>query len=112
MVETIPLTKGRFTGAKPPMSSVEIKQIKFINETNGLSFPKEGQHVDQTRNLKGGIGSLFDPCINAMGRWPYCPSRMEVSYCTFRFGTIIWRDMRTLSLPRDSRRDNLNACMI
>ena len=23
------------------------------------------------RNLKGGIGSLFDPCINAMERRPY-----------------------------------------
>ena len=31
----------------------------------------------------------FDPCVNAMGRWPYCLSRMEVSYCTFG---LIWRD--------------------
>ena len=29
--------------------------------------------------LKGGIGSLFDPCVNAMGRQPCCLSRMEVS---------------------------------
>ena len=36
-------------------------------------------------------------------RWrPYCPSCMEVSYCTFGFGSIIWHDLRTLSLPRDS----------
>ena len=40
------------------------------------------------RNLKGGIGSLFDPCVNAMGRRPYWPSCMEVSYCTFGFGVI------------------------
>ena len=64
------------------------------------------------RNLKGGIRSLFDPCVNAMGRRPYCPSRMEVSYCTFGFGAIIRRDLRTLSLPRDSPRDNIFACVI
>ena len=37
-----------------------------------------------------------------MGRRPYWPSRMEVSYCTFGFGAIIRRDLRTLSLRRDS----------
>ena len=57
-----------------------------------------------SRNLKGGIGSLFDSCVNAMGWRPYCPSRMEVSYCTFGFGAIIRRDLCTLSLPRDSPR--------
>ena len=31
---------------------------------------------------------------------------MEVSYCTFEFGANIWRDLRTLSLPCDSLRDN------
>ena len=40
------------------------------------------------RNSKGGIGSLFDPCVNAMRRRPYCPSGMEASYCTFGFGMI------------------------
>ena len=64
------------------------------------------------RNLKGGIWSLFDPCVNAIGWRPYCPSRMEVSYCTFRFGVIIRRNLRTLSLPRDSLRDNQCACVI
>ena len=64
------------------------------------------------RNLKGGIGSLFDPCVNAMGRRPHCPSRMEVSYCTSGFGAIIQRDLRTLSLPCDLPCDNLYACMI
>ena len=34
----------------------------------------------RSRNLKGGIRSLFDPRVNAMGRPPYCSSRMEVSY--------------------------------
>ena len=38
------------------------------------------------RNLKGKIGSLFDPCVNAMGWRPYWPSHMEASYCTFGFG--------------------------
>ena len=41
-----------------------------------------------TRKLKGGIGSLFDTCVNAMGRRPYWPSRMEESYCTFGLGAI------------------------
>ena len=64
------------------------------------------------RNLKGGIRSLFDPCVNATGHRPYCPSRMEVSYCTFGFSTIIWHNLRTLSLLRDPPRDNLYACVI
>ena len=46
----------------------------------------------QPRNLKGGIGSLFDPCVNAMGRRPYWPSRMEVSYFTLGFGVICAHD--------------------
>ena len=54
------------------------------------------------RNLKGGIGSLFDPPVNAMVRRPYWSSRVEVSYCTFGFGAIIQRNLRTLSLPHDS----------
>ena len=29
------------------------------------------QVMSKPRNLKGVIGSLFDPCINAMGRRPY-----------------------------------------
>ena len=56
-----------------------------------------------TQNFKGGIGSLFDPNVNAIGR-PYWPSPMEVSYFTFRFGAISQRDLCILSLPCDSRR--------
>ena len=37
------------------------------------------------RNLKGGIRSFFDPCVNAMGWRPYCSSRMEVSLLYLRF---------------------------
>ena len=47
-----------------------------------------------------------------MGRQPYCLSCMEVSYCTFGFSVIIWRGLRTLSLPCDSSRDNQYACAI
>ena len=72
----------------------------------------ENETVIHPRNLKGGIGSLFYPCVSAMGQQPYCPSRTRVSYCTFRFGAIIWHDLRTLSLPRDSPRYNLYACVI
>ena len=35
--------------------------------------------------LKREPGLFFDPCVNAMRRWPYWPSRTEVSYWTFRF---------------------------
>ena len=37
---------------------------------------------------------------------------MEASYCTFGFGSIIRRDLRTLLLPRDSPKDNLYECLI
>ena len=30
------------------------------------------------KEFEGGIGSLFDPCVNATGQRPYCLSRMEV----------------------------------
>ena len=66
---------------------------------------------DVARNFKGGIGSLVDPCVKAMGRRPCWPSRMEESYCTFGFGAIIWRDLRTLSLPRDSQCNNLYSSL-
>ena len=46
-------------------------------------------------NLKGGIKSLFDPCVNAMGRRAYQPSHMEMSYCTFGFGVNIQRYQHT-----------------
>ena len=65
------------------------------------------------RSLKGEPGLFFfDPCVNTMEWRPYCPSRMEVSYCTFRFGAIIRRDLCTLSLPHDSPPDNQYACLI
>ena len=57
------------------------------------------------KNLKGGIGSLFDPCVNTMGQRPYSSSRMEMSYCTFGFSAIIQCNLCTLSLPRDSPRN-------
>ena len=68
--------------------------------------------VLRSRNLKGEIRFLFWPCVNTMSWRPYCLSRMEVIYCTFGFGAIIRRDLRTLFLPCDSPRDNLYACVI
>ena len=44
------------------------------------------------------IGVTPLPCVNTMGQRPYYPSRMEMSYCTFGFGAIIRRDLRTLGL--------------
>ena len=36
----------------------------------------------------------------------------RLSYCTLGFGAITRRDLRILSLPHDSPRDNLYACVI
>ena len=71
-------------------------------------------YLSLPRNLKGEIGSLFDPCVNGMGGRPYCSSHMEVSYCIIGFGVIIRRNLRTLSLGLllDSPRDNQHACGI
>ena len=63
-------------------------------------------------NLKGEIGSLFNLCVIAMGRQPYWPSCMEVSCCIFGFGAIIRRDLRPLSFPCDSLRNNLYPYVI
>ena len=46
----------------------------------------------QPRNLKGEIGSLFEPCVNAVRRRPYWQLCMEVSYRTFRFSAIFRRN--------------------
>ena len=65
-----------------------------------------------SRNLKGESGLFLTPVLTLWGRRPYCPSRIEASYCTFGSGAIIWRDVRTLSLPRDSPGDSQYACVI
>ena len=42
----------------------------------------------RTRNLNGGIGSLFDPCVNAVGR----PVILTVTYGGELLYLRIWRD--------------------
>ena len=79
---------------------IHIRLYMFTPSFKGVLF--------DSRNLKGGIGSLFDPCVNAMKWRPYWPSHMEVSYCTFGFCANILRDLCTISLPRDSH----HACVI
>ena len=86
------------------------QKAKFVTDTKLCRVEKID--ISLSSNFKGGIESLFDHCVNAMGQWPYCPSHMEVSYYTFGFGAIIWRDLRTLSLLHDSPRNNLYACVI
>ena len=51
--------------------------------------------VPNPRNLKGGIRSPFDHCVNALGQLPYWPSHMEESYCTSGCGIIIQHDLPT-----------------
>ena len=60
------------------------------------------------RNLKGGIGSLFDLCVML---WPLWQSCMEVSYCTFGFGAIILARFAQLIIAACLPCDNLNKCM-
>ena len=101
------------------LSFTEILQYQgqmwsYFNKSQWKTSPlcQKMYDVSWPRNLKGGIGSLFDPCVNAVGRRPYCPSRMEVSYCTIRFGAIIRRDLRTLSVLHDSPCNIQHACVI
>ena len=63
-------------------------------------------------NFKGGIGSLLTPVLMLWGSGNI-DTRMEVSYCTFGFGTIIWRDLRISLLPRDlnPRRKGISCLM-
>ena len=49
---------------------------------------KQKNESHTLKEILRGFGSLFHHCANVMERW----SRMEVSYCTFGFGTIIRRD--------------------
>ena len=88
--------------------------IKFVLFMFYKSAPRISHtDLEQTQGiLKGESGLFFGPCVNAMAWRPYCPSCMEASYCTFGFGTFIRRDLRTLSLPRDSPRDHQYACVI
>ena len=60
------------------------------------------------RPLKGGIGALFDPRVNTIG-WRALATILPVTYG----GELLYlqRDLCTLSLPRDSARDNQYACM-
>ena len=92
---------------------------KFIDKDKNMhisiisvdcNFVFTSYYVYISRNIKGGIWSLFDPCVNAMEPRPYWPSRMEVTYCTFGFAPSF--DMITLLLPRDLRHDSLYACVI
>ena len=68
--------------------------------------------VYSTRNLKGGMWSLFDPCVNAMAQQPYWPSHIKVSYYTFGFGSVIRGDLRTLSLPHVLPHNKVHVCVI
>ena len=60
---------------------LKFAHLKKKKNSEILQNKKKQCFVFGPRNFKGGIGSLFDPCVNAMGRRPYWPSRMEVSYC-------------------------------
>ena len=73
---------------------------------NSLGFMPEVKPLHKLR------GDLVLCALNTMEWRPYCPSRVEVSYCTFGFGAIMLRDLRTLSLPRDSPCNNQYACVI
>ena len=95
-----------------PISKFRMQALFGFRRNTCLGMSRKYLTMATSRNLKREIWSLFAPCINAMGRQPYCPSCMEGSYCTFGLGAIIRRDLRTLLLLRDSPRDNQYACVI
>ena len=64
--------------------------------------------VVKSRNLKGGIGSLFDPYVNAIGAAVILP----ITYGSELLYLWIWHDLHTLAVPRDSPHDNQYACVI
>ena len=57
--------------------------------TAHIFFHQVSKNLYPTKEFEGGIGSLFDLCVNAL-RWrTFWRSHMEVSYCTSGFGAII-----------------------
>ena len=66
-------------------------QLKFVNSLQCVS-----QSIP--RNFKGGIGSLFDACVNAVGRRPYWPSPWRWVHVDLLY-LRIWRDHSARSAP-------------
>ena len=64
-------------------NSFKKKKKKKKKTHTHKNSAKSINFVIHPRNLKGEIGPLFDPCVNAMGRRTYWPSPMVVSYCTY-----------------------------
>ena len=71
------------------------------------------RHISYLRQGKWrGNWVPFSLCVNALEWRPYWRSCMEVSYCTCGFGAVIRHNLRTLSLPCDSLRNNHYARVI
>ena len=69
-----------------PCTGYNFPSVCKIQRMSGGILPvQDGCDEVRARNLKQGTRSLFDPCVNAMGWWPYCLSRREASHCIFRF---------------------------
>ena len=65
------------------LSNHEPYHIQVLKSNTMTQIVLNDCRLSYPRNLKGRIVSLFDPCVNAMGRRPYWPSHMEASNCTF-----------------------------
>ena len=90
-----------------------IALLRAINKKKRKRKEKKNLFpTDRPYHEKGiyGQANYFFSWPNAMGRWLYWPSGMEVCYCTFGFGAIIRHDLRTL--PHDLPRSDLYACVI
>ena len=61
--------------------------------SEGPSFFENWYTCGSIKEFELGNRVSFLTRVNAMGQWPYCSSRMEVSYCTCGFGAIIQRDL-------------------
>ena len=80
------------------MTDMVVVRIQTVQHLMMVLVSYFMQHIqaDATKEF-GGMGSIFDSCVYAIWR-SFWQSRMEVSYCTSRFGTIIRCDLHTLSL--------------
>ena len=65
--------------------AASCKKLKYLFLVS-CNITDEGEFT--AMNLRGGIRFFLDHCVTTMGRWPFWHSHLEVSYCTFRLGSI------------------------
>ena len=106
--------------------SAMFRMLRFVDPQYDWVFSKVQDHVVDSnhtligiqqlsgwylfapRNFKGEMGLILTR-VNAMVRWQ---DHKPITYGGELLYLRIWRDLHTLSLPRDSPHDNQYACVI